>query len=95
MAPVTESVSLDVRDGVAVLTVDNPPVNALSHHVRTGIADGVEQAVADDSVEAIVLLCAGRTFIAGADIGEIRAITDTAVPRKVPVKPSMLRTSVT
>ena len=70
MAPVTESVSLDVRDGVAMLTVDNPPVNALSHHVRTGIADGVEQAVADDSVEAIVLLCAGRTFIAGADITE-------------------------
>lgn len=70
MSAVTESVDLVVEDGVAVLTIDNAPVNALSHHVRTGIAEGVEQAVADDAVTAIVLICAGRTFIAGADITE-------------------------
>ncbi|MEM7325778.1 MAG: 3-hydroxyacyl-CoA dehydrogenase NAD-binding domain-containing protein, partial [Actinomycetota bacterium] len=50
--------------------VDNPPVNALSHHVRQGILDGINAAVADESVAAIVLTCRGRTFIAGADISE-------------------------
>ncbi|MEM9522330.1 MAG: 3-hydroxyacyl-CoA dehydrogenase NAD-binding domain-containing protein, partial [Actinomycetota bacterium] len=53
----------------AVLTVDNPPVNALSWHVRQGIFDGLNQAMADGAA-AIVLMCAGRTFIAGADISE-------------------------
>ncbi|MEZ5256982.1 MAG: 3-hydroxyacyl-CoA dehydrogenase NAD-binding domain-containing protein [Ilumatobacteraceae bacterium] len=58
------------RDGdVAVLLVDNPPVNALSSHVRQGLADGMAQAVADGA-SSIVLICAGRTFIAGADISE-------------------------
>ncbi len=70
MTAVSQSVSLEVEDGIAVITIDNPPVNALSSHVRDGIADGVEQAIADDSVTAIVLICAGRTFIAGADITE-------------------------
>jgi 3-hydroxyacyl-CoA dehydrogenase len=60
------------RDGeVLILTVDNPPVNALSWHVRNGIGDEIGKAVADDSVKAIVLICAGRTFIAGADISEM------------------------
>ena len=54
----------------AVLTIDNPPVNALSQGVRQGIQDGVRQSLADDAVKAIVLICAGRTFIAGADITE-------------------------
>ena len=70
MAAVTESVSISNHGAIAVITVDNPPVNALSHHVRTGIKEGVDQAVADDAVAAIVLMCAGRTFIAGADITE-------------------------
>ncbi|MFT4989363.1 MAG: 3-hydroxyacyl-CoA dehydrogenase, partial [Acidimicrobiales bacterium] len=48
----------------------NPPVNALSHHVRTGIVDGMAAALADDEVTSIVLICDGRTFIAGADITE-------------------------
>jgi 3-hydroxyacyl-CoA dehydrogenase len=66
----TKVVDLTVRNGVAVLTVDNPPVNALSTPVRAGVLDGLRAAVADSSVEAIVLICAGRTFIAGADINE-------------------------
>lgn len=70
MPAVSQSVSLDIDDGVAVITIDNPPVNALSSHVRDGIAEGVEQAIADDSARAIVLICTGRTFIAGADITE-------------------------
>ena len=70
MPSLTESVSLDVRDGVALVVVDNPPVNALSFHVRQGILDGMRAAAADDAVSAIVLICSGRTFIAGADITE-------------------------
>lgn len=65
--PVTD---LTVDAGIAVLTIDSPPVNALSANVRAGILAGVKQAVADDAVKAIVLTCAGKTFIAGADITE-------------------------
>jgi 3-hydroxyacyl-CoA dehydrogenase len=59
------------RDGdIAVLTIDSPPVNALSADVRSGLRDGARQAAADPAVKAIVLICGGRTFIAGADIAE-------------------------
>jgi 3-hydroxyacyl-CoA dehydrogenase len=70
MAKITQSVDLSTRGRLAVLTVDNPPVNALSQHVRKGLHDGIKQATADGAVEAIVIACAGRTFIAGADITE-------------------------
>jgi len=70
MTAITEFVDLDRRGRIAVLTVNNPPVNALSHGVRLGLRDGLRQAVADPAVGAIVIVCAGRTFIAGADITE-------------------------
>jgi len=70
MTAITQSVDLDRRGRVAVLTVNNPPVNALSQHVRQGLRDGLKQAAADSAVSAIVIVCAGRTFIAGADITE-------------------------
>jgi 3-hydroxyacyl-CoA dehydrogenase len=70
MTAITKSVDLDRRGRVAVLTVNNPPVNALSQHVRQGLHEGVKQATADPAVAAIVIVCAGRTFIAGADITE-------------------------
>src|SRR5256712_3540003 len=70
MAKITQSVDLAAHGRVAVLTVDNPPVNALSQHVRKGLHDGIKQATADSAVSAIVIACAGRTFIAGADITE-------------------------
>src|SRR5438128_1096340 len=70
MTAITQSVDLDRRGRVAVLTVDNPPVNALSQHVRQGLRDSLQQAVADSAVSAVVIACAGRTFIAGADITE-------------------------
>src|SRR5499426_115044 len=70
MAKITQSVDLSTRGRVAVLTVDNPPVNALSQHVRKGLHDGIKQATADGGVSAVVIVCAGRTFIAGADITE-------------------------
>ncbi len=59
-----------VEGDVGVVTIDSPPVNALSAEVRDGLAAGVAAAVADPAVTAIVLICAGRTFIAGADISE-------------------------
>ena len=59
------------RDGnVAIITIDNPPVNALRHGVRKGIMENVVAARDDASVEAIILTGAGRTFVAGADITE-------------------------
>ena len=70
MTAITEFVDLDRRGRIAVLTVNNPPVNALSHGVRLGLRDGLRQAGTDASVGAIVIVCAGRTFIAGADITE-------------------------
>jgi len=70
MTALSESVTLENHGAVAVITIDNPPVNALSHHVRTGITAGMQAANADDAVTAIVLICEGRTFIAGADITE-------------------------
>ncbi|MGR4891755.1 3-hydroxyacyl-CoA dehydrogenase NAD-binding domain-containing protein [Sphingopyxis sp. LARHCG72] len=64
------SVTMEKDGEVAVIIVNNPPVNALSWHVRQGLEDNFGAALADDSVKAIVLRCAGATFIAGADISE-------------------------
>ena len=64
------TVHYETRGNIALMTVDNPPVNPLSSGVRQGLYDGVEKALADDAVEAIVLTGAGRAFIAGADISE-------------------------
>ncbi|MGB7100462.1 MAG: 3-hydroxyacyl-CoA dehydrogenase NAD-binding domain-containing protein [Xanthobacteraceae bacterium] len=59
------------REGdIAVITINSPPVNALSADVRNGLRDGVQQATADAAVKAVVVICDGRTFIAGADISE-------------------------
>jgi 3-hydroxyacyl-CoA dehydrogenase len=59
------------NDGnVAVISINYPPVNALSHAVRSGLAERLAEADADDSVKSVVLICDGRTFVAGADITE-------------------------
>ncbi|MCZ6507460.1 MAG: enoyl-CoA hydratase-related protein, partial [Acidobacteria bacterium] len=70
MTVLSEMVSLEERGEVALLVVDNPPVNALSHGVRIGLYEGMKRIAADDSIRAAVLWCRGRTFIAGADIRE-------------------------
>ena len=70
MVALTDMVNYTVEDGVAVLTVNNPPVNALSHGVRLGLVKGVEKALEEQSASAIVIYCEGNTFIAGADITE-------------------------
>jgi 3-hydroxyacyl-CoA dehydrogenase len=67
---VSELVSLRNDGDIAVIAIDNPPVNALSHAMRAGLVALVSQARSDASTAAIVIVCAGRTFIAGADISE-------------------------
>ena len=61
---------MEIKDSVAVLTLNSPPVNALSANVREGLNNGVSAAIEDESVKSIVIICEGRTFIAGADITE-------------------------
>ncbi len=65
----TAVVSYEIIDNIGVITVNNPPVNALSQALRAGLQAAVTAAQSDAS-EALVLICAGRTFIAGADITE-------------------------
>ena len=67
----SERVSTTVRDCVAVVQIDNPPVNALSAGVPDALAAAIDRAEADAQVRAIVVIGAGRTFIAGADINEL------------------------
>ncbi len=84
MGSINAVVDLATADGIAVLTVDYPPVNALSTDVRAGLQEGVRKAGADAAVKAIVLHCAGRTFIAGADI------TEFGKPPRDPSLPALL-----
>src|SRR3546814_14990515 len=65
-APVTT----DIIDRIGVIRIDNPPVNALNNAVRSGIADAVTALGQDSGLDAVVIACAGRTLIAGADIKE-------------------------
>ena len=92
----SETIGYRREQGVAVITVDNPPVNALSPGVPEALQAAIERATADAEVRAIVVLGGGRTFIAGADVNEFlktgadaylaslracaRAIEDSAKP---------------
>ncbi len=61
-------VRFEVEDGIGVITIDNPPVNALGPGVRDGIIEALEKGEANAGVNAMVMIGAGRSFIAGADI---------------------------
>jgi 3-hydroxyacyl-CoA dehydrogenase len=61
---------LTIEGDIGVLTLNSPPVNALSAPVREAISEGISRAIADPAIKAIVLICDGKTFIAGADITE-------------------------
>ena len=63
-------VSSDLAGDVTVITIDNPPVNALGHAVRAGLVEALAAAKSNPAVKSIVIACAGRTFCAGADITE-------------------------
>jgi len=86
-------VGTSVRDGIALVRVDKPPVNAMDQSVRAGLKQAFGELRGKPEVKAIVLACAGRTFIAGADIKEfdtgiadpgfhevLRMIEDSSVP---------------
>ena len=66
----SDVVSWGTEGNVGIITVNSPPVNALSAGVRQGLYDGIAALGADDNAKAIVVICEGRTFIAGADITE-------------------------
>src|SRR5271154_5257708 len=70
MAAINEVTDLASDGEIAIITLNSPPVNALSAPVRDGLAEGFAKAIADDKAKAIVLICEGKTFIAGADISE-------------------------
>jgi 3-hydroxyacyl-CoA dehydrogenase len=70
MGAINAVTDLSVEDGIAIITINNPPVNALGHAVREGIVQAMQKADADAAVKAVVLICEGRTFHAGADITE-------------------------
>lgn len=63
-------VTTEIKNSIAVITIDNPPVNAIGHAVRLGIVEEMTKADDNEAVSTIVLTCAGRTFMAGADIKE-------------------------
>ena len=70
MSAINDVTNFGTDSNIAILTLNSPPVNALSAQVREGLHEGIKKAKDDKSVEAIVLICKGRTFIAGADITE-------------------------
>ncbi|HRJ68946.1 MAG TPA: 3-hydroxyacyl-CoA dehydrogenase NAD-binding domain-containing protein [Beijerinckiaceae bacterium] len=81
MVQVNPVTTLDLDGEIAVLTLNSPPVNALGQQVRAGLKAGIEQAVANPAVKAIVFICAGRTFSAGADITEFgKPMTEPFLP---------------
>lgn len=65
-----QKVSTRLEGRIAIIEIDNPPVNALSHAVRSGLVENVTAAGANSEVDAIIIACKGRTFAAGADITE-------------------------
>jgi len=78
----SDLVRTSTHDGVAVITISNPPVNALSPGVPEGIRSAIESAANDPAVGAIVVIGAGRTFIAGADIREFGKVVSGEKPRR-------------
>ncbi|MGK2913884.1 MAG: enoyl-CoA hydratase/isomerase family protein, partial [Porticoccaceae bacterium] len=64
------TVSFSTQGPIGLIKINNPPVNALCQSVRAGLKESVEKGLADANVKAMVLICEGSTFIAGADIRE-------------------------
>jgi 3-hydroxyacyl-CoA dehydrogenase len=85
MASEMKLVDFEKSDNIAWVLGNNPPVNAISLGVRSEIGEGVRRAMADDSVEAVVIMCRGTTFFAGADIKEL------GKPREAPLLRDILQ----
>jgi 3-hydroxyacyl-CoA dehydrogenase len=86
----TNLVQLTKENGIAVITINNPPVNALSPGVPEGISEALDQIAQDDAIKAAVLIGGGRTFIAGADIKEFGKMT-SGKPRGAGLLPFLLK----
>jgi 3-hydroxyacyl-CoA dehydrogenase len=86
----TDLVQLTKDNGIAVITINNPPVNALSPGIPESISDALDQVAKDDSVKAAVLIGGGRTFVAGADIKEFGKMT-SGKPRGAALLPLLLK----
>ncbi|HZC65928.1 MAG TPA: 3-hydroxyacyl-CoA dehydrogenase NAD-binding domain-containing protein [Candidatus Dormibacteraeota bacterium] len=86
----SDLVQLTKQNDIAVITINNPPVNALSPGVPEGIAEAIDQINKDDSVKAAVLIGGGRTFLAGADIKEFGKLT-SGKPRGAGLLPVLLK----
>jgi 3-hydroxyacyl-CoA dehydrogenase len=78
-------------DGIAVFAINNPPVNALSAAVSAGIAAAVTQIENDSSIQGVVFIGAGRTFVAGADIKEFGELTSGKIICRESLKPLLMR----
>lgn len=87
----SDLVQLTKDNDIAIITVNNPPVNALSPGVPEGIAEAIEQIANDPAVKAAVLIGAGKTFVAGADIKEFGKITSGKTQRGVAFVPLLRR----
>jgi 3-hydroxyacyl-CoA dehydrogenase len=79
------SANYEVRGNVAVITLDNPPVNGLGFDTRKGITDGLDKALADAAIQAVVITGAGKVFSGGADIREFGSPKATAEPNLLSV----------
>lgn len=79
------AVTLGYEGDIAVITIDNPPINATSHVVRTGLVDALDQIDGNEAVRAAILICDGKTFIAGADV------TEFGQPPKGPILPDVIK----
>src|SRR6266403_841629 len=86
----TDLVQFTKDNGIAVITINNPPVNALSPGVPEGISEVLDQIAQDDSVKAVVLIGGGRTFVAGADIKEFGKMA-SGKPRGAGLLPLLLK----
>src|SRR3954453_19385140 len=86
--PTTSPISTRKHGDVLIVLSNNPPVNALGHAVRQGLADAIEQVDGDDSVKAVVIACEGQTFFAGSDVSEFgtpKAFEQPVLPQVVDI----------
>jgi 3-hydroxyacyl-CoA dehydrogenase len=86
----SDLVAVTKQNEIAIITINNPPVNALSPGVPEGISDALDQIAKDDSIKGAVLIGGGRTFVAGADIKEFGKMT-SGKPRGAGLLPLLLK----
>lgn len=84
-------VQVSRQNEIAIITINNPPVNALSTAVRAELTNAIQQLDNDDTVKAVVLIGGGRTFVAGADIKEFEKIISGEARRGAGLNPMLLR----